>query len=53
MFYKDYLPVIRFALIEWIITEINLGKNQYFLLEIIDLQVKLQIILKTIVKIFN
>ena len=42
MFYKDYLPVTRRdelrALSECIITEINWGKNLYFLLPFIDLQ---------------
>ena len=55
MSYKDYLPIIRHddlcALSECIVTEIELGKNQYFLLSIIDLQVKLQMNVKNIVNI--
>ena len=55
MFYKGYLRVIRrndlCALSECIVTEIKLGKNQYLLLAIIDLQVKLQMNWRTIVKI--
>ena len=55
MSYKDYLPITRhddlFALSECIVTEIELRKNQYFLLSIIDLQVKLQMNAKTIVNI--
>ena len=55
MSYKDYLPITRHddlcALSEFIVTEIELRKNQYFLLSIIDLQVKLQMNAKTIVNI--
>ena len=55
MFYKGYLRVIRrndlCALSACIVTKIKLGKNQYFLLAIIDLQVKLQMNWRTIVKI--
>ena len=55
MSYKDYLPITRHddlcALSECIVTEIELRKNQYFLLSTIDLQVKLQMNAKTIVNI--
>ena len=57
MFYKDYLPVIGrddlCALSECIVTKIKLEKNPYFLLAIIDLQVKFQMNLRTIVNIFT
>ena len=57
MFYKSYLPVIRCdnlcSLSECIATEIKLVKILHFLLAIIDLQVKLQMNLKTIVTIFT
>ena len=56
-FYKDYLPIIGrddlCALSECIVTKIKLEKNPYFLLAIIDLQVKFQMNLRTIVNIFT
>ena len=57
MFYKDYLPVIRgnrlCASSECIVSELNWGKNLYFLLATIDLRLKLQMNLRTIIKIFT
>ena len=55
MSYKDYLPIVGLddlcALSECTVTETELRKNQYFLLSIIDLQVKLQMNVKNIVNI--
>lgn len=57
MFSKHYLLVLRChdlcVLAEHIITEIKLGKNQHFLLAIIDLQIKSHMDLRTCNKIFT
>ena len=56
MFYKDYLPVIRrddlCALTECIVVESIRGQNLYFLLVIIDFQIKLLMNLRATVKVF-
>ena len=56
MFYKDYLPVMRHddlcALTDALLWRLIWGQHLYFLLVIINLQVKLLMNLRATVKVF-